>query len=343
MTYLNPDTKIATHAALSQSVHGVGANDIADVADISTHAAVATNVHGTGASNAVVGDDEISGFESIRYNGLLNAFDISMLKTWSVHNMLDGVRDVFTDDTGILSGGYVSGDILYNIGTFDSLVTDMGGIPAQAIDNNGGTFLDPSDATNWLNKYVTLGVESSAKINEIVIQTRNTQTVDATFEVYGSNVVDSGFVLLDTISVLAANKDVLTGYSITNATSYLFYKLICLTSVTAGDLDVSRFNSDAGIVISESVTAESQPTNIHAAILADDAAITLNTDLKFYASVDDGATWEQVTLSDSGYYSSTEKILTGSVAVAGTGTTIKYKIECTEVNFEFYAVGLLWD
>ena len=95
MTYLNPDTKIATHAALSQSVHGVGANDIADVADISTHAAVTTNVHGTGAGNVVVGDDEISGFESIRSNVLLNAFDISMLKVWSIHNMLDGVRDVF--------------------------------------------------------------------------------------------------------------------------------------------------------------------------------------------------------------------------------------------------------
>lgn len=59
MTYINADVKITAHAAIKQNIHGVGANDIADVADISTHASVTTNVHGTGAGNDVVGDDEV--------------------------------------------------------------------------------------------------------------------------------------------------------------------------------------------------------------------------------------------------------------------------------------------
>ena len=87
MTFINVDTKISTHAAIKQNVHGVGANDIADVADISTHAAVkqnvhgvgandiadvadisthaavTTNVHGTGAGNVIVGSDELSEYK----------------------------------------------------------------------------------------------------------------------------------------------------------------------------------------------------------------------------------------------------------------------------------------
>lgn len=69
MTYLNADTKIAVHAAIKQNIHGVGANDIADVADISTHAGVTTDVHGTGAGNAVVGDDEVRARAHGSYTG----------------------------------------------------------------------------------------------------------------------------------------------------------------------------------------------------------------------------------------------------------------------------------
>lgn len=62
MTFIDASAPIVAHAAITQNVHGVGANDIADVADISTHAAVSTNVHGTGAGNVVAGNDELTEF-----------------------------------------------------------------------------------------------------------------------------------------------------------------------------------------------------------------------------------------------------------------------------------------
>ena len=49
---------------------------------------------------------------SVHQNIALNAFEISILNTWSIHNMLDGVRDVFNDAAGILSGGSISGGVL---------------------------------------------------------------------------------------------------------------------------------------------------------------------------------------------------------------------------------------
>lgn len=281
---------------------------------------------------------------NLRRNSALHAFEISILNTWSIHNMLDGVRDVFNDAAGILSGGSVSGGVLTFIFTNPvAISTDMpGGTPANAIDGNEGTIWDSDNAANWLNKYITLDVGHPVTALGVTELTHTGQDIDFNFDIYGSN-DDVEFTLLDSVVFLVADKGVTTTYPFDNGTAWRYYKLVCNTSDLGIDLDFYILGLLIREIISESVTAESQPSNAHVVILADDAAITLNTDFKFYVSVDDGATWEQITLEDSGDYSATEKILTGSVAVAGTGTTIKYKIECTDADFEFYAVGLLWD
>ena len=72
------------------------------------------------------------------------------------------------------------------------------------------------------------------------------------------------------------------------------------------------------------------------------AAITLNTDLKAYASRDGGTTWDQITLTDEAALT-TGRILTGSVTLTSSGTSMKYKIETLNANEQkIHGVGLQW-
>jgi len=102
-------------------------------------------------------------------------------------------------------------------------------------------------------------------------------------------------------------------------------------------------------LISENVSAEAEPDNSRIIILEEDVApITLNTDLKAYASKDDGATWAQITLTDEGDYDTDKRILVGnadlSVSGIGDGTDMVYKL-VTETNkmLKLHATALRWD
>jgi len=99
-------------------------------------------------------------------------------------------------------------------------------------------------------------------------------------------------------------------------------------------------------LVSESTEAESNPDNINFVVIETDVdSITLNTDLKFWASRDDGANWVQATISDDGVYSSGKRILVGDANVSGQASdkTVRWKIETLnnkDLNIE--AIGLLW-
>jgi len=81
-------------------------------------------------------------------------------------------------------------------------------------------------------------------------------------------------------------------------------------------------------LISEEFTAESEPANARIVIFEEDVdAITINTDLKALVSIDNGANYDQITLTDEGDWATGKRILSGVVDVsARTGTTIKYKL-----------------
>lgn len=284
---------------------------------------------------------------SVRQNIALGAFEISMLKTESVHSMLDGVRDVFNDADGILIGGDVAGGKLvcteYESSYGTASASSVGSRqPGEAFDASSITWWDSdTDADEW----ISVAMPAPFVCNRYGIWVRGAYPdrlpKDWTLEGSNTGAFGGEEVTIDTQTGITAG-----GYfNCSNTVAYSYYRMVITANGGGSIIEIMTFDilNTGENVYSVSSSAEAQPTNIHAVILADDAAITLNTDLKFYVSVDDGATWEQVTLSDSGDYSATEKILTGSVAVAGTGTTIKYKIECTDAAFEFYAVGLLWD
>jgi hypothetical protein len=82
---------------------------------------------------------------------------------------------------------------------------------------------------------------------------------------------------------------------------------------------------------SNAYTAQAAPTT--ARIILDEytstGSSTLNTDIKAYASRDNGTTYTQITLADQGTIETNHRLLSGSVDISGqpSGTSIKYKIE----------------
>lgn len=93
----------------------------------------------------------------------------------------------------------------------------------------------------------------------------------------------------------------------------------------------SYANATGFTLISENQTAVSEPDEARIVVLMEEvSAITLNTDLKAWASKDDGITWAQVTLEDVGDYGDSIKILYGEVDLTqsgiGSGTDIVYRL-----------------
>lgn len=98
-------------------------------------------------------------------------------------------------------------------------------------------------------------------------------------------------------------------------------------------------------VPSNPVTALAQADDVFAVLWTEDIdAVTLNTDLLFYASRDDGATWTQGSLSQEAVLGAGQ-ILTANVDVSGqpAGTDMKWKIVTANgKNLLVHAVALEW-
>ena len=99
-------------------------------------------------------------------------------------------------------------------------------------------------------------------------------------------------------------------------------------------------------LISEQTVAEASPNNARMVILEEDVnPITLNTDIKVYASNDDGSNWHQGTLSDEGDYDTNKRILVADFDIsAQSSTDMVYKIETlNNKDCKIHATGLSWD
>lgn len=96
-------------------------------------------------------------------------------------------------------------------------------------------------------------------------------------------------------------------------------------------------------LVSNSITANSTPTTAHITIWQENVdSVTLNTDLKAYASCDNGSTWDQISLSQDTTLS-TGRILSGSVSLTSSETSMRYKIETLNTKEQrIHAVGLQW-
>ena len=254
----------------------------------------------------VIGEDElavevVSDINNIRTNVALVAFKSAVNGSLVRFNLQNGVIDDFQDENGILSSLSFTYSSDKYVCSLQSVVSEdghlsnfsvSGGYPySQGYDGNLSTFWDLFDEEEQLDKYFYYHLTSAAIVTSI--KTKMSLASDRSIEVYGSN-NGTEWTLEDTITFLASGAGVLTEYTINNTNSYSYYKFVIKS---AGVNIINLINEiefhGLGVLISETSEAESQPTNIHAVILADDAAITLNTDLKCYASVDDGGTSQE--------------------------------------------------
>jgi hypothetical protein len=117
-----------------------------------------------------------------------------------------------------------------------------------------------------------------------------------------------------------------------------------ITVPTAEYSDVLAINDMT--LISDTFTAEAAPDNGRIIVLEEDVdAITLNTDLKAYMSIDGGSNWHQGTLSDEGDYDANKRILVADFDVsAESDTSVEYKITThNSKDLKLHATGLSWD
>ena len=111
------------------------------------------------------------------------------------------------------------------------------------------------------------------------------------------------------------------------------------------------FNTYTNMTLaSDAYTAQSAPTT--ARIIMDEytstGSATVNTDIKAYASRDNGTTYTQITLASQGTIETNHRLLSGSVDISGqpSGTSVKYKIETLNQSASkqtrIYGTSMAW-
>ncbi len=299
-----------------------------------------------------------------RANIALNAFRIAVNGGLSVQNMADGVVDEFTDETGVdtvtssnetydptgdyysnYSGGYTANTV--PLMTTDTLPS---GTASESIGNvsafkafNGVVSGNPwGGLATALPAWVAYEHVSAKTITkyQIIGYTNGTVTrtpKNWTFEAWNG----SAWVVLDTQSGIAWVEDINTGsvpqsFTFTNTTAYTKYRLNI--SANNGDTYVQihslEMYEDAGALDmtlqSNAAAALAQPDDNFLVLWHEPVdAVTLNTDLKAYASRDGGMTWTQATLALAAGLTGNEQILTGSADISAqpVGVSMKWKVE----------------
>jgi len=125
---------------------------------------------------------------------------------------------------------------------------------------------------------------------------------------------------------------------------------IIITILNADSVNTFYIDDFAGplenmTLISNAKEAEVEPTTGRFLALVEPVdAITLNTDLKGYISLDDGANYEEVTLTDEGYFDATKKIYAGNETLTDRDDkTMRQKITThNNKNLKIHAWGMLW-
>lgn len=143
-------------------------------------------------------------------------------------------------------------------------------------------------------------------------------------------------VVWDISAVSNANKDAIDSIIITIANA---------DSANTFYIDNFIINYNDITLISEPVEATEEPSKCRAVLLIEPVdSLTLNTDIKAYATLDDGSNYEQITLTDEGYFDSTKKIYAGNEDLTShTDTTMRIKLTShNNKALKIHGWALLW-
>ena len=313
---------------------------------------------------------------NLKTNVAINAFNIAVNGGLSLQNMVDGTVDEFTDETGIAtgsttnsynaSGNYYTNPIVVSPSETEvdypnvTITSDnLGGVLSDLYDNDQTTGISTTNNPNALNVIYDLGtarilsrvVLKSFDSNPFARDSNNT-FVSVGITINGSN-DNSTYTLLDTQNTSASANETITS-TITDSTPYRYLKI----TIPAYDSSSDKFLSEVevyyypevvgngnAVLISNATTALSEPTESFIVIKHQPVdAVTLNTDIKAYASRDNGTQWVQGTLSKVSDITANQDILVATVDLssANSGTSMKYKIETFNKEQRIYAVSQQW-
>jgi hypothetical protein len=314
-------------------------------------------------------------------NIMLNSFRIEEQGGLTVQGMVDGVSDVFTDESGIDTA--TSTDEVYNA-TYDYYenaggVSGTNAIPdmtdnttpsgiASATNSNSDAwkafdanvtssyYWDATGGGVWGNgsSYVAYEFPSAKVIGGYSVKPRQVDSNDLpgaptawAFKGWDG----STWVTLDTVTgqSWSANTEV-KSYTIDTPASYTKYGFFVTASGGypgwGGNLKMFELTSPTNPVhVSQTFTALSQPDTAFITAWHEDVdAVTLNTDFTIEVSRDAGTTWTAVTLALASTLGAA-KIVTGSVDISAqpAGTSMRWRAKfLNTISQRLRGVGLQW-
>jgi len=373
---------VATLDTVSVATGGTGATS-ASAARTALGLVIGTNVLAPNGSAASLTNLPAGGASAAEAtNIMLNAFRISVVGSLTKQNMIDGVVDEFEDETGVDTStstnetydaasdfyGNAGGYTADRIPTMTSTTAPSGIVSAsftrsgfaphkdwKAFDDVQGTSSGDNGWSNWNNgtsdwlKYEFSSSKVIAKYNLHASTGGSNQyhPKDWTFEGW----TGSTWTVLDTQTNETSWGDAeVRTYTFSNSTSYISYRLN-MTASNGSYLDIGEMEMMEAIaasnmtLFSNATTALAAPDDANIVIWQEDVdSVTLNTDLKAYASRNGGTTYTQMTLSEVASLT-TGRILTGTVDISGqsSATAMKYKIETLNTKSQIiHAVALQW-
>jgi len=343
---------------------------------------IGTNVLAPGGDGSSLTGIAGGATDSEKANIMLNAFRISVNGGLTVQNMVDGVADVFEDETGVDTSTSTNetydatNDLYKNVGgyTTDRIPTMTSATAPSGTVTVSNEYNAASAAWRAVNDVTTTddhwysyshapttsspdwiaydwGSGQGKVIIKYTIQTSDyAPRSPKDYKLYGWN--GSSYVLLDTqTNQTSWSVNEIRAHTFSNTTSYEKYKLE-ITAVDGGTYVylkewelIESLTPPNMTLVSNATTALATPTDNFIVLWQEDVdSVTLNTDLKAYVSRDGGTTWTQITLAKEATLT-TGQILTGSADISGqpSGTSMKYKVETLNTKEQkIHAVALQW-
>jgi len=366
-----------TNTATARSNLGLGTAAVAAVAAGGSGGLLRADGDGS-ALTGIVAPDNVA-----RANIVLNAFRIAVQGGLSVQNMVDGVVDEFEDETGVDTGASsnenydaagnlytnktaatdgsfgLAATIIYGLGDVNS---KFGGI--RFASSVGGTVTSmrwqvdtvnisyPAVASIYTDNAGSPGTKVGGNSDSITLNSTGIKTFtwSANAPVLSAS-TNYWAILEDTV---ASGGDVRFSSKSPKEASFLTGRNSVVTDIvndTVNDRDLRvEINTQVGpnnmTLVSNATTALAQPSEAFIVVWQQDVgAVTLNTDLKAYASRDGGTTWTQITLVEEAGLGASGRILAGSASISGqpAGTSMKWKLETLNVKeMKIHGVGLEW-